>query len=341
MTVQVDRVERRPSGLAPLVPSLVYDTYWRFAVERQNIFFRRIENPLGLYTNDPILARHKFTNAYRASDRVSQFLIRHVIGNCENDGRDVVFRILLFKFFNKIDTWQLLERAVGEIRWRTFRRQRYVDVLDRAMAVGTRIYSAAYIMPAASAFEGARKHETHLRLLEHMIEDGLAEQLEGARTMRAAFEVLREYPMMGDFLAYQFITDINYSDLVGFSEMEFVVPGPGARDGLRKCFASFGGLSEADVIRLVAERQQLEFERLGLTFKSLWGRPLQLIDCQNLFCEVDKYARVAHPEIAGLSGRTRIKQVFEPNPAPIQYVYPPKWGINEKVAASMPRGVTR
>ena len=28
-------------------------------------------------------------------------------------------------------------------------------------------------------------------------------------------------------------------------------------------------------------------------FRDLWGRPLQLIGCQNLFCEVDKYARVA------------------------------------------------
>src|SRR5258707_9985183 len=40
------------------------------------------------------------------------------------------------------------------------------------------------------------------------------------------------------------------------------------------------------------------------------SRRLQLIDCQNLFCEVDKYARVAHPNIAGRTGRTRIKQKF-------------------------------
>lgn len=342
MTIQLDRIEHEPTpALAPLVPTPVYDTYWRFAAERQNIFFRRIENPFGLFTTDPILTRHKFTNAYRASDRVSQFLIQHVIGQCEQDERDIVFRILLFKFFNKIETWLLLEREIGDVRWRTYRRQRYVDVLVHAMAAGTRIYSAAYIMPAASRFEGTRKHETHLRLLEYMIERGFAEQIARARSMRAAFELLRAYPMMGHFLAYQFVTDINYSDLVDFSEMEFVVPGPGARDGLRKCFSSFGGLSEADVIRLVTERQQLEFERLGLSFKSLWGRSLQLIDCQNLFCEVDKYARVAHPEISGLTGRTRIKQLFEPNPTPIRYVYPSKWEINEKVAASMPRGVAQ
>ena len=64
--------------------------------------------------------------------------------------------------------------------------------------------------------------------------------------------------------------------------MEFVVPGPGARDGISKCFNDLGGLSEVEIIKLMADRQESEFERLGLEFRSLWGRPLQLIDCQNL-----------------------------------------------------------
>lgn len=332
-----DRSERG-WGLAPVSTTEVYDTYWRFAVERQNIFFRRIAHPLSLWTEDPILGRHKFTNAYRASDRVSQFLIKDVIYKGPTAPNDIFFRTILFKLFNKIETWQLLEHRLEELSWKRFRCDRYVRVLDEAMAKGQRVYSAAYIMPMATRFEGDRKHETHLRLLEHMIRSGAPERIAKARTMRAAFEVLRSFPMMGDFLAYQFVTDLNYSDLTDFSEMEFVVPGPGARDGLRKCFTSFGGLSEADLIRLVAERQKLEFERLGMRFQSLWGRDLQLIDCQNLFCEVDKYARVAHPDVVGLTGRTRIKQVFEPNPMPIAYWYPPKWGLNEKVAVGVPRG---
>jgi len=60
----------------------------------------------------------------------------------------------------------------------------------------------------------------------------------------------------------------------------------------------------------------------------LRGRPLQLIDCQNLFCEVDKYARVAHPQITGRSGRTRIKQLFAPVVDPVPAWFPPKWGLN-------------
>jgi hypothetical protein len=43
---------------------------------------------------------------------------------------------------------------------------------------------------------------------------------------------------------------------------------------------------------------------------------------------VDKYARVAHPEFSGLSGRTRIKQRFVAGGRPVpQQWYPPKWKL--------------
>jgi hypothetical protein len=42
-----------------------------------------------------------------------------------------------------------------------------------------------------------------------MMEDRLPERLAQTRTMQEGFEKLRAYPTIGDFLAYQFITDIN------------------------------------------------------------------------------------------------------------------------------------
>jgi hypothetical protein len=113
--------------------------------------------------------------------------------------------------------------------------------------------------------------------------------------------------------------------------MEFVMPGPGARSGIRKCFADYGDYGEADLIRLVADRQEGEFARRGIVFQDLWGRPLQLIDCQNLFCEVDKYARVVHPEVSGVGGRSRIKQRFQAVEDPVDVWFPPKWGLNERL----------
>lgn len=323
-----------PTHLLPIKVTAVYNSYWRFAVERQRVFFQRLLGRSQPWTEDSIISSHKFTNAYRASDRVSQYLIRHVIyrDDLPTSAPEILFRILLFKLFNKIETWELLEHSFGEITFKGYKFEHYDRVLEQAMRAGGRIYSAAYIMPpGGTVFGHVAKHQNHLRLLEMMMADGLASRLEDMTRMQPAFELLRSYPTIGDFLAYQFITDINYSEATDFSEMDFVIPGPGARDGLRKCFADSAGLNEAELIRLMADNQEREFERLGLTFGSLWGRRLQLIDCQNLFCEVDKYARVAHPDVSGISGRTRIKQKFSPTGSLEPPWYPPKWGINDKI----------
>ncbi len=161
------------------------------------------------------------------------------------------------------------------------------------------------------------------------MKDGIADRLVSAGSLKKSFEILRSYPAIGDFLGYQFAIDLNYSSALTYGEAEYVVAGPGARDGIRKCFGPAADGIEADVIRHMADSQEDNFARLGLAFGGLRGRPLQLIDCQNLFCEVDKYARVAHPEISGHSGRQRIKQLYRPvsGCVPAGW-FPPKWGIN-------------
>lgn len=309
----------------------VFDAYWRFACERQRIFYARLVGQQQPWTNDPVLAEYKFTNAYRASDRVSQYLIKEVIYSGHTSPSDIFFRTLLFKIFNRIETWELLRRECGEITFGSYSFARYDEILGAAMARGERIYSAAYIM-AATKEVGAKKHQMHLRLLEKMVENQVPERLQETRSMEEAFRLLRACPMLGDFLAYQYLIDLNYGPLLSFSEMDFVMSGPGARDGIRKCFSDLAGRSEADIIKFMADRQSEEFAKRGLAFQSLWGRPLQLIDCQNLFCEVDKYSRVAHPEYSGRSGRTKIKQRFDPGCKPITCWYPPKWGLNQLIA---------
>ncbi len=322
-----------PSSIDRLLsPTIVYDTYWMFAAERQNIFFKRLSGDKKPWTNDSILANHKFTNAYRASDRVSQYLIKNVIYNGSQDTKEVFFRTILFKLFNKIETWVLLSNEFGEISYKEFDATKYDKVLTSAIESGKRIYSAAYIMPTGGrGTQYHRKHRMHLELLQSMMKDDMPHKVEDARSMGLVFEMLRSYHGIGDFLAYQYATDINYSEITNFSETQFVVPGPGARDGIMKCFNKTSGLTESEIIKVVMELQHEEFQRLEIDFKSLWGRPLQLIDCQNLFCETDKYARIKHPEVKGRTGRSRIKQKFQPTPHQIDYWYPPKWGINELI----------
>jgi hypothetical protein len=310
--------------------SRVFWTYWAFAAERQATFLRRLRGPQP-WTLDPILGAFRFTNAYRASDRVSQYLIREIAYGADQDPRELFFRIILFKLFNKIETWELLKAHFGHISYVDYDFDAYDSVLTRALEGGRRIYSAAYIMPSGGRNLGTRKHRFHLGLLGQMMRDDMPFRIGSAKCMADAFALLRSYQSIGSFLAYQFATDLNYSAICNFDEMEFVVPGPGAEDGIRKCFPEASINTCADVIRMVADTQEEYFAALGLTFSDLWGRRLQLIDCQNLFCEVGKYARRAHPDVAGVTGRTRIKQLYRPSSAPLALFYPPKWGINHAI----------
>jgi hypothetical protein len=304
----------------------VFETYWCFAIERHSMYLRRLRGGPGPWTNDPVLRLHRFTNAYRAADRVSQYLIREVIYGGSADTDEMVFRVLLFKFFNKIETWELLRAALGEPTWADFDLAGYQHVLDRAKDAGNTLYSPAYVVPPPRFGEGT-KHANHLRLLEYMMLNRLPDRILRCRGLGEVYEALRSFPSLGPFLAYQFSVDLNYSDAVQFSEMDFVVAGPGACDGIRKCFGPESAGIEEKVIEHVAEHQDQYFDVLGINFPGLFGRPLQLVDCQNLFCEVDKYARVVHPEISGVSGRQRIKQLYRFNPDPVPAWFPPKWNL--------------
>jgi hypothetical protein len=246
---------------------------------------------------------------------------------------DIFVRALIFRLFNRIETWRQLEQTFERIDRATFDVDAYGSRLDELLMRGERIYSAAYIMPSGkSAFGHQRKHRNHLALIKLMLRTDLPAKIADARSLEGVYELLLAYPTLGPFLAFQLTIDLNYSKLCDFSEMDFVVAGPGAQSGIRKCFVDVGAWSYADVIRYVTDRQNEEFEKHGEQFLSLWGRPLQLIDVQNLFCEIDKYARVKHPEVAGLGRRTRIKRTYSPAPTPIDYWFPPKWGINDAVA---------
>ena len=306
----------------------IYDLYWYFAWERQNIFWKKLNGEEAPWTDDNILQQYKFCNSYRVNDRVSQYLLKNVIynGNIYED-EDMLFRIILFKLFNKEATWELLVNEFGDITLKGFNFERYSKVLSEATLKGVKIYNDAYISCANKAFGYDRKHDNHLALLNKMFnEDKIASKIKACKTMKEAFDIIKSYPLIGNFMAYQLVTDINYSEVVDWREDEFTVAGPGSLRGIKKCFIDTGDMSNEDIIRYMYERQDEEFKRLNLDFKKIGDRPLQLIDCQNIFCELDKYCREKVPELK--SNRTKIKKKYVSKKEKIEYMYPPKWGVN-------------
>lgn len=312
-----------------IVPNdATFKYYFYFIQERMNMFWRKFDNSK-ILTEDPILQEYKFTNVYRACDRVSQYLIRNIISKdySKYSAEDMLLRILVFKVFNRISTWDYLEE-LSPISVASF------DVMELSQLLterqkSTPIFSNAYMMTGSHSKYGhiGTKHQVWLQMIEDelILGHGL-KQILNASSMSDIYNQLRSYPLIGDFLAYQYTIDFNYSPYINFDENSFVKAGIGAVRGIKKCFISYGQSYE-DAIQYTYDHFDELQERYGYTdFRPLPGREPKLIDLQNCFCETDKYLRAAMPELK--VGNVRIKQRYKPTEKNIDFYFPTDWDVS-------------
>ena len=299
-----------------------------------NIFWNKYNCQNPPWTNDEILKVYKFTNVYRASDRVSQYLIRNVIysGNNTFSEEDILLRILVFKIFNKIETWEYLEKRLGSIRVNNFDLTQINQILlERKNQYP--IFNNAYMMTGTHSLYNHLnfKHEKWLEMVKmEMIKGGIFQKILKAKSLEDVYNVLRNCSFIGDFLAYQYSIDFNYSPVINFSEDSFVKAGIGAVRGIKKCFEPLGKNSFEDAIRFTQENFEIYQNKFEQTeFRSLFGRVPTLIDLQNCFCETDKYLRAKMPELQ--IDNKRIKQKYKETHSALKLFFPPKWEINSKI----------
>ncbi|NTW32697.1 MAG: hypothetical protein HGB12_08750 [Bacteroidetes bacterium] len=311
----------------------IFQYYFYFVQERMNIFWNKYDRKLP-WTTDEILRKHKFTNVYRAADRVSQYLIKNVIYQ-ENSftPEDTLLRILVFKIFNKPETWEYLETKVGVITLKNFDLQK----INKALLEQKNnhpIFNNAYMMTGTHSLYNhlQYKHEKWLEMVKKEIIGGsILKKILDSKSLSEVYERLRRCSFIGDFLGYQYAIDMNYSSSIDFSEDSFVKAGIGAIRGIKKCFEPLEKkYSYEDAIKFTQENFELYQDKFGYTeFKPLFGRVPSLIDLQNCFCETDKYLRAKLPELQ--VDNKRIKQKYIEKNKSIDLFFPPKWNINSKI----------
>ena len=106
----MDRPWSGTLGGRKVVGSNVLASYWNLAAERQRVYHARLAGEPGPWTDDAIVSQYRFTNAYRAADRVSQDLIR-VLYSGSQDPDDLLLRTYL-----ETDEHHELSKAFAERR---------------------------------------------------------------------------------------------------------------------------------------------------------------------------------------------------------------------------------
>ena len=191
--------------------SPIIDTLFLWMTERHAIHQRRLAGQPWPWTDDPIFRQHAFTNVFRVYDRVTQYIICNVIGKGDQDLHETCFRVILFRCFNRISTWELLLDHFGELTWRDFDLTAYESILYEEYRQNNKLYGASYILPAPElggfSLGGAKaNYANHLRLLKVMMESDLPGQLGQLSELSDAWERISLYPSMGAFLSFQYVS---------------------------------------------------------------------------------------------------------------------------------------
>lgn len=327
--------------------NFVYYLYW--ICERMNIFWRKKEGEPSPYTNDPILNEYKFTNVYKSLDRATQYEYSNVIYNGKKySNKDMFFRILVYKHFNNPATWDLLEERFGDITYEIG----FDNISDFLLEYiksnpDFKLYSNAYMLTAAFLVgtkgkyvylknKGLKKYQLYFIIFKKEIfENGFIDELLQVKSLEDLYNKLRTVTSFADFLTYQYIIDLNYSEIYDFDENSFAKAGLGTCRGIDRTFDFEGKPNYEAVINWVRENFSELLERyskeldIPLNFRSLPNRMPTNVDLSNCFCETDKMLRGMGISTEGvkISG-SRIKNHFVESKYKIKYVFPPKWGVS-------------
>lgn len=251
-------------------------------------------------------------------DRVSQYIITEVIEKGPQRREEVTFRVLLFSTYTSIRTYETLRKNIQPLTWAAYKRADYEKILRGLYDNGTAIYTGAYQKPAPE-LGFAENFMNHLVFLEVLMQE-LPAQLRDAKYIADICDYLRTFKSIGDFTAYQLVLNLSYSNVINFSEYDFVEICIGSRRGLQRCFNETIPRSvEVDLVRWMQMTQYEHFERLGITFNGLGPNhlPMMLCDIEHTLCELDKYIRkcasktIGRPFVAnGTLGKLRLPKAW-------------------------------
>lgn len=268
-------------------------TFMEFVKERHRIWLRRLAGSPQPWTEDPILASHKFTNVFRVLDPGSQFVFD--LAGHDDDPFDVLARLFLYRHTNLPSAWRAYAAEFGEYP-RILEFPKLLKFWREYRDTGGQLFSGAYMVYPQSSTPGTEKIASVISLVHRVAENGSFRRFLDAPDQVTRYRALRANKGVADFMSMQILTDWGYTPHCDSDrENEFVVPGPGSKRG---ALLLRPHLKPETTIRWAREAFLRDPDA-----PILGQRPLSLMDVQNCFCEFSKYVkktpgkpyRAAHP----------------------------------------------
>lgn len=281
--------------------------FFTFVYDRQLIYHKKevlkLPSP---WTEDKILQKLKFCNVYRENDKGTKYIINKVINNPELDISSKIFNIVIYRFFNRMDLFEIIFEGFPNTKTYSF--EYYENLLNRKKQEHE-LYNNAYTVTQAlfnKTYGKPGKHIQFLFVIEWLANQinnhGYVEKIISAKDPEFLIKLIQTIPLVGPFLSGQIMVDFSYcKDITRFTSDEFLVVGPGAAPGL-DMVAGFEQTytQQYKLCSYIRDIQREKFAELfnetGKNWKEIYSKDaycnlpyLSNMNIQNSFCEFRKY----------------------------------------------------
>ena len=280
--------------------------YCYLQIERENIRLQKEVSQLPPpWTNDSILQEYKFCQVFREDDRTTRWFREHIREPMKNSP-DVFMATVIFRWFNWIPTGRtLIEHGLLK-RWD---RKKAIEEITKQ----PKWITGAYIIKTPN---GMDKVTGVAECISHMWQDReyLAKEIVKTKSLEDTWTLLRDYPYMGPFMAYEVVTDLRHTYLLENAEdvLTWANAGPGAMRGLNRLTGRELGYSKRshDWVGEMQELYKIVQTRLPAHILQRNDMKYEMREIEGGLCEFDKYSRIFKGE-----GRTR--SIYKQNSLPI------------------------
>ena len=282
------------------------DRYCYWQVERENIRLQKEVSKLPPpWTNDPILREFKFCQVFREDDRTTRWFKTHIREPLYYS-EDVLMATVIFRWFNLIGTGRTLLEHDLLCNWD---REKAIKEITKQ----SKWVTGAYIIKTPN---GMDKVTGVSECISHMWNDRkfLINKIYQKKSLETTWNLLRDYPYMGPFMAYEVVTDLRHTYLLNGAEdvLTWANAGPGAMRGLNRLTGRELGYSKRSH-DWVGEMKELHKEvqtKLPVHILNRNEMAYEMREIEGGLCEFDKYSRI-------LKGEGRTRSIYKKNDLPL------------------------
>lgn len=181
--------------------------FYELAFERHRIYVLKTLNQLKPWTKDEIFQNWFFCNVFRRIDKTTVWMEQNIIKPLYKDMNDLWKNIILYRYISNVKTFEIFkEKGILFNRKEIYRTMREMQNNKQTIVTGAFVCNSGI-----GGGEFVDKVTYIFTLLKKLNDADFGSVIKNINSLRGTFNYLKKFPGVGNFMSYEYTTDLSYS----------------------------------------------------------------------------------------------------------------------------------